>query len=91
MTERAPILDQLDGQWQKIAAVLLFKLSRDTPVTLTLKDFEAFREWQAIVDQQFMTWGHYDSIELRFMKIAEAQRLSEHMNAIGGAAFKGKV
>jgi hypothetical protein len=37
--QRALVLDQLEGQWQKIAAVLVWKLSKEKRVIIGLKDF----------------------------------------------------
>lgn len=80
------IFQQLDGQWQKLAAVMLWKFAKETPLILSTRDFEEFRAWMAVGDKQFLTWGHVDSIELRLIPRADAERLVAHVEAQGGGA-----
>jgi hypothetical protein len=83
----APVLDQLEGQWQKIAAVLVWKLAREKGVIVGDKDFEEIRRANAD-GQVFMTWGHYDSFEFRWMDRGAALKLAEHVKGIGGEAHE---
>ena len=85
--DRALILQQLDGQWQKIAMALLFKLSREQPVVITQDDFAKLAEYIADGDKQLMTWSHWDSIELRIMKKADALRLARQVESLGGSSI----
>lgn len=66
------ILQQLDGQWQKIAAVLVWKLARNG-VTLTVGDFASFPK-----DHALYTHGHRDSIDFKLVTMADAERLAAH-------------
>jgi len=83
--DRALVLDQLEGQWQKIAAVLLWKLSKDKHVTIGTKDFADIQR-ATDAGQVFMTWGHYDSFEFRWMDQKAAEKLSDHVDSLGGAS-----
>ncbi len=85
--DRAFILQQLDGQWQKIAMCLLFKLSRDEPVVITTEDFKRLTEYLADGDKQLLTWGHADSIELRIMKKEDALCLARQVEGLGGSSI----
>lgn len=85
--DRAFILQQLDGQWQKIAMALMFKLSREQPVVITTGDFQQLAEYIADGDKRLMTWGHWDSIELRIMKKADALRLARQVEDLGGSSI----
>lgn len=69
---RAPILDQLEGNWEKIVAALVWKLGKGN-VTLTMKDLTEFP-----VDRVFLTHGHRDSIEFKLVTEEEAKRIVEH-------------
>lgn len=86
MTERALVLDQLEGQWQKIVAVLVYKFAREKGVLLTVKDFLEFEKY--MINRQLLTWGHYDSFEFRLVTPEEAERLAKHVESIGGKAKK---
>jgi hypothetical protein len=72
LAHRAPILDQLEGQWEKIVAALVWKLGNGH-VTLTMKDLTEFP-----VDRVFLTHGHRDSIEFKLVTEEEAKRIVEH-------------
>lgn len=81
--QRALVLDQLEGQWQKIAAVLVWKLGRDLPVIVTAKDFADIQA-ESNAGKVFMTWGHYDSFEFRWMVKSAAEKLADHVERKGG-------
>lgn len=68
----AAILQQLDGQWQKIAAILIWKLAPNG-VTLTHEDMERFPP-----DLALYTHGHKESIDFKMVSMEEAQRLADH-------------
>ena len=60
----------LDGRWQKIAVVLLWKL-RKGGITLTESD-----RAQVPHDKTILAHGHRDGVEFRFMPKSEATRLT---------------
>ncbi len=62
-------LQQLQGRWQKLAIVLLWKLARDGCVLMNY-DRDAVP-----VDKVLMAHGHKDDIEYRFVQRAEAARI----------------
>jgi hypothetical protein len=66
--EKASV-SELQGRWQKIAVVLLWKLAKNG-VTLTQADREAVP-----ADQRLLAHGHADDIEYRFVPHAEAVRI----------------
>lgn len=69
------ILGQLDEQWQKIAAVLVWKLARDG-VQITLEDFRNFAVETAAGEAVLFTHGHIDSIELSIVTAKRAAELA---------------
>lgn len=70
----APILDQVQEHWAKIAAFLLWKLSKDRPVNITAADIEQFGKDNLTL----VTHGHKDSIELMLVTPEAAQRMADH-------------
>jgi len=64
--ERAGV-SQLQGRWQKLGVVLLWKLTRDEGVILTRADREALP-----ADKKMLTRGTHDAVEFRFIPTAEA-------------------
>ncbi len=63
-------LVQLQGRWQKIAVVLLWKLAKDG-VTLGIWDRDTVP-----TDKVLLAHGHAQDIEYRFETRAEAQRIA---------------
>lgn len=82
MTDDRPlILQQLDGQWQKLCAAVLYKLSRGAPVLITTRDLEELYDFMQT--HQLLTWGHKDSIELRLVTPERAREIAAHVEAQG--------
>jgi hypothetical protein len=77
----APILDQLDEQYQKLLAILVWKLQRDgshpNGVTITHKDLVAYTEANARGEAVFLTHGHFDSIEFKSVTKQRAAELAK--------------
>lgn len=69
--ERAGI-EQLQGRWQKLGVILLWKLTRDEGLTLTRADREAVPS-----DKKLLTRGFKDGVEFRFIPLAEAARIAK--------------
>lgn len=76
----SPMLQQLDGHWQRLAAVLVWKLAKDG-VTLTLDDLAQFPQ-----DMVLLTHGHKDSIEYKLVTREAAERIAAHDRAQRGRA-----
>lgn len=68
--EKASV-SQLQGRWQKIAVVLLWKLAKDG-CRLTRWDRD-----QVPVDKTLLAHGHAQDIEYRFVPRAEAERVAK--------------
>lgn len=84
MDERPLIFQQLDGEWQKLCAAIIYKLSRNAAVVITLRDLEELAEFMQT--HQMLTWGHSDSIEFRLVTPERARELAAHVESLGGRA-----
>ena len=67
----AASVSEMQGRWQKICVVVLWKFARDG-LTLTRADRAAVP-----ADKQLLMHGHADDLELRFMPHAEAARIAK--------------
>jgi hypothetical protein len=80
----APILDQLEGHWQKISALLMQRFSkRGEVVVITADEIGKLNDdWPdgAIL----LVGGHVDSITLKLVTPAEAQRAIEYDKTMQG-------
>lgn len=63
-------LQSLDGQWQKLTALLLFKLTGGEAVEIGMEDIRAFPSERVLVCD-----GRADRILLRLVSEAEGQKL----------------
>ena len=80
---QAPILDQTREHWQKLAALVLWKVTQGkSSVTLTAADMKAFMDSELI----FVTHGHYDSIEFKLVTPEQARALVAHNETMKGNA-----
>jgi hypothetical protein len=68
--ERAGLL-QLQGRWQKLACVLLWKLAKDGCVLM------AYDRDAVPADKVLLAHGHRDDLEYRFVARAEAARIQK--------------
>jgi hypothetical protein len=81
------ILQQVDGHWQKLAALILWKtVGRDKIVLITHADIEEFHRAFAPGTGVILTHGHAESIGFSLIDEAAAQRLAEHDSTIKGTA-----
>ncbi len=79
----APILDQLEGQWQKIAMALIFKLAGpNVRVNLHGDDFVKMAEHYAPGVPVLFTHGHADSFDLMVVDHEAAMRIVEHQKTM---------
>lgn len=62
-------VEGLEGRWEKIAAVLLWKYAKDG-VTLSTQDLGALPQ-----DRVLLVTAHGREVEFRFVSIEEAQRI----------------
>lgn len=68
----AVILEQMREHWQKLAALLVWKLA-EKGVTLTYKEMAEFPQ-----DMVLLTHGHKDSIEFKLVTQDVAKTIVEH-------------
>lgn len=81
------ILQQLDGHWQKIATMLLYKLvGRDKTVKLTNEDISAFSAAFAPGTPCLYTHGHVDSIDFTVIDQDAGRHIAAHDAAMAGRA-----
>ncbi len=82
----APVLDQLEPYWQKIAGLLLYKLAkRGEQVTITFKDMKQLEaDWPG--GTIIACLGGYDHFSFKLVTPEEAQRLAQHQKTQEGSA-----
>ena len=80
------ILQQLDGQWQKVAALLLWKLAGVEKVTITCNDMEEMARQFHPGQPCIFTHGHQDSIDFQVLDEKAASRIAEFEATQRGSA-----
>lgn len=68
----AAVFDQVDGQWMKLLAIVVWKLA-PKGVEITTADFESFPP-----NGTLLTHGHRESIEFKIVTEDEARRIAAH-------------
>lgn len=86
MNPDSVILQQLDGQWQKLFMALLYKLKGKEQVRLTFKELQELGQVCAPGIPVLYTHGHTDSIDFQIVDEAAARRLAEHDAKMRGTA-----
>lgn len=82
LLNRAPVIDQLEGQWEKIVALLMWKLNKGALTSLTAKDIEAYHASELVL----FAHGHADGFSFRLVTHEEAQHLAENETSNRGRA-----
>ncbi len=72
------MLQQVDGHWQKLAAMLLWKLAGTDVVRITAADIEALHAEYSPGMPVIFTHGTADALEFSIVDEATAQRLVAH-------------
>lgn len=76
------VLQQLQGHWQTIASILVWKLAPgENGVRVTAADMQAYADAVAKGEVVLYTHGHKDSIDFRIVTKEAAQRLTAHDRA----------
>lgn len=75
MNPDAAVFGQLQEHWQKMAALIVWKLA-PKGVTITIDDIASFPQ-----DRFLLTHGHKDSFEFKIVTKEEAERLAAHDEA----------
>lgn len=86
LTPDSAVMQQLDGQWQKLATFLLWKLAGRTKVKLTHEEMELCAAEFAPGIPVLFTHGHSDSIEFQVIDEASAARIVAHDQTMRGTA-----
>lgn len=82
----AVIVGQLREHWQKMAALLVWKLKGRERVRLTIEDMQRFLAEAQRGEAVLLTHGHPDSIEFAIVTEAEARQIAEHDRTTRGTA-----
>jgi hypothetical protein len=72
------ILGQVRDHWEKIAALVIWKLAREKGVAITYLDMEQFNKESDAGEAVLLTWAHRDSIELKIVTREAALRIAAH-------------
>lgn len=86
MNPDSEMLSQMDGQWQKYAMMLLWKLAKRELVKVTAEDIAEFTSSFEPGIPVMYTHGHSDSIDFQIVDEASAQRLVDHDATMRGTA-----
>lgn len=81
----AVVFEQLRDEWEKIAAVLVWKLSRYSIVQITWQDLEKFQMEVDRGEAVMFTHGHKESIEFSIVTASRAVELARHDQEQSGA------
>ena len=82
----SPIGDQLQGQWQKMVIMLLWKFCGLEKVSVTQADMQALSTAFAPGFPVLFTQGVVDAIEFQLVDEAAALRIAEHQKTLSGTA-----
>ncbi len=80
------IIQQLDGQWQRVAMQVIWKLARRKGVKITEKDMESLVKAFEPDGPVLLTHGYVDGIEFKLVNIKTAKRLAEYDAQMKGSA-----
>lgn len=80
------ILKQLEGKWQQIALLLLWKLKGTSKVIVTAEDIQSLTKAFAPGNPVFMIRGHEDSMEYQIINEERAFELAKEDAEKGGHA-----
>jgi hypothetical protein len=77
------ILDQLEGHWQKMLLLTIWKLSKEKEVEITTEDIQNFqKEYAAEGGAVLFTHGHKESIEYRVVSAKKLENLNAFIKQI---------
>lgn len=86
LNPESTVLQQLDEHWQKMAALILWKLAGSKQIRITANDIQALNDAFAPGGPVIYTHGHKDSLEFQIVDGATAERLAAHDAKIKGRA-----
>ncbi len=71
------VLQQVDGQWQKLAALIVWKLCGEKSVEITVADMQSIEKQFGAEGPVLLTHGHTESIEFRVITAERGRVLAE--------------
>jgi hypothetical protein len=80
------VLQQIEGHWQKLFAILLWKTSKRERRTITVEEIAALGAAFPDGGPVVYTHGHADSIEFQLVTRESALRLAAHDKTMRGTA-----
>jgi hypothetical protein len=80
------VLQQTDGHWQKLAAIILWKLNGGAEVSITSADIERFNAQYAPGIPVLFTHGTYDGLRFSIVTEDAAERIAQHDKKLRGVA-----
>lgn len=80
------ILGQLDGHWQRVASLILWKTSGRKKITITAADIQELQHAFGDAGPVVFTHGHVDSLDFQLIDALAAKRLAEHDKTMRGTA-----
>ena len=78
INSESTVLRQLDGHWQRLALLILWKCKGRVRITITHKEIEQFAKEFAPGNAVLYTHGHKDSLEFQVINEDRAQALAEY-------------
>lgn len=82
------VLEQVEGHWQKLFSVMLFKLAKTEQVSLTAGDFDAFTNAFNGEMPVLLTQGTYDTLSMKIVPMSVAVQCAEADQRLRDAANK---
>lgn len=86
------VLNQLDGHWQKIATLIVWKLAgANTPVSISMEDMKQLEKEFAPDGPALFTHGKHDAFEFSVVSMRKAQELAEYDRKQRAASTSGPL
>lgn len=86
MNPDSMMMQQMEGHWQQMVAIILWKLVKREVVKITAADMEALQAEFGCLGPVVFTHGKADAIEFSLITQAQAQVLAEHDRRMRGQA-----
>lgn len=86
MTPDSVVLQQVQEHWQKLFALMLWKLRGREAVTLSFREIEEAHADFAAQGLTLLMHGRTDSLLFQLVDRARAERLAAHDNSMRGTA-----
>lgn len=89
MTPNAEILQQMEGHWQLMATMILWKLNGEKKLTITSEEMKQFREqFEKRGGAVMFAHGHKESIDFQVIDSEAATKIQEYSQEMEAAGRK---